>query len=269
MLLRTALLASTFAVCAAAPAFAEPVYNWTGFYVGANAGYGGDKFTYPVHGTYTDNVLVEAIDGDGDSPTHFAGKATQNSSGFLGGGQVGYDYQVGNWVLGAVADIDATNIEGKIAANGMAVGEGSASAHLGSKIDYMGTVRARVGMPIADGRFMPFVTAGFAYGQVTSSAALSYTQTGGSPTSFSASRHMTRTGWTVGAGADYAVTERVRFGVEYLYTDLGTHPLLQGSFDTGMIANQFTDGDGTIAGKIGVKTTANVVRVTLSYRFGG
>jgi outer membrane immunogenic protein len=265
--LRTALLASTFAVCAAAPAFAEPVYNWTGFYVGANAGYGGDKFTYPVHGTYTDN-FVEEID-DGDSLIHFAGKATQNSSGFLGGGQVGYDYQVGNWVLGAVADIDATNIEGKIAANGMAVGEGSASAHLGSKIDYMGTVRARVGMPIADGRFMPYVTGGFAYGQVTSSAALDFTPTGGSPTSFSASRRLDRTGWTAGAGVEYAVTDNIHFGVEYLYTDLGTHPLLQGSFDTGMIANQFTDGDGTIAGKIGVKTTANVVRVTLSYRFGG
>jgi len=146
MLLRTALFASTFAVCAAAPALAQPVYNWTGFYVGANAGYGGDKFTYPVNGTYTDN-FVEEVD-DGDSLIHFSGKATQNSSGFIGGGQVGYDYQFGQWVVGVVADIDATSIEGKIAASGMVVGEGSASAHPRSKIDYLGSMRARVGYPM-------------------------------------------------------------------------------------------------------------------------
>jgi outer membrane immunogenic protein len=268
-MLRTALLASAFAVCAAAPAFAAPAQSWTGFYAGVNAGYGGDAFKYPAHGTYTDVT----VDEDSDTTTNFNGTGSLTSSGYVGGGQAGYDYQLGGWVIGAVADIDATGIEGRGSISGSSVGNtnGSASAHISSKLDYLGTVRARVGLPIADGRFMPYVTAGMAYGQVNSSAAIDVVPAASensSPTHFAASRNLTRVGWTVGAGAEYAITPQITFGAEYLYTDLGTATVLSGSA-TATLGNLVSlgDGDGSISGALGVKTTANIMRVTLNYRF--
>jgi outer membrane immunogenic protein len=259
-MMRRILLASAFAVCAATPVLAAPTAsatNWGGFYAGVNAGFGGDKFSYPVNGTYAD--VVEDVDTD---ITSLHGTASQTASGALGGGQVGYNYQAANgWVLGLEADIDGSGVEGRTALSGAVTGDiaGGASGHISSKIDYFGTVRVRAGMPLADGRFLPYVTGGFAYGQTTSSAALSVTPDGGSTTSLSASRHLTRTGWTAGVGADYALTDRLSFRAEYLYVDLGTKTLLGGSTDV---------GDGVLSGKIGLKATANIMRVGVNYRFG-
>ena len=269
-MLRSILLASAFAACVAGPAMAAPAQTWTGFYVGVNAGFGGDKFTYPVNGTLTDL----SPDEDTDPVTSFSGSASQNSSGFLGGGQVGYNYQFSNgFVLGAEADIDASSIEGKVALLGASTGgiTGTAAAQLSSKLDYLGTVRMRAGWPVADGRFVPFISGGLAYGQVSSSASIGVTPGSGSGgTALSISQHSMRTGWTLGAGADYAITDKLSFRAEYLYVDLGTKTLLSGSSNLGQsIGDLFVigDSDETLAGSLGMKTTANIVRAAMNYRF--
>lgn len=260
---RTILLATAVSVCAVAPALAAPAHDWTGFYAGVNAGLGGDQFTYPVNGTYTN--MTEELDPD--TSTNLTGKASLTSSGFLGGGQVGYDQAIDNWVLGAVADVDGSTVQGKASVEGSASGVGDASAHIGSKLDYFGTVRARLGLPIEDGRFMPYITAGMAYGQVTSSIGATYTPSDGSATTYSASRSNTQMGWTAGAGADFAVTDHVRFGVEYLYADLGTQTVLSGSTGLGGLIGAIDGGDGSIAGRIRVHATDNVIRATMNYQF--
>jgi outer membrane immunogenic protein len=253
---RALLAASALAACAfAAPAFAAPANtpNWGGFYAGVNAGFGGDKFDYPASGSYAYS----------DTTVTGAGQASQTSSGFLGGGQLGYNYQApAGWVVGAEADIDGTGIKGETALSGSLAGAyaGTGSASIKSNLDYLGTVRVRVGYPIADGRFMPYATGGVAFGQVKSSASVDIKSDSSTLFAFDASRTSTRTGWTAGVGADYAITDRVSFRAEYLYVDLGTNNLLKGQYDV---------GDGTLSAALGLKSTANIVRVAVNYRFGG
>lgn len=160
------------ATVAKAPAMVPaPVFSWTGFYIGANAGYGWGSGT----------GLADAY---GVSP-----------QGWFGGGQVGVNYQFqNNIVAGLEADVDGGDISGN------ALG-------LSSKLDTFGTVRARLGY--AFGRVLPYVTGGFAWGSNTLDyGALSQSQT--------------HTGWTAGAGLEYALTDHWTAKTEYLYTDLGS-----------------------------------------------
>ncbi len=154
----------------AAAAAAPPVFSWTGFYIGANAGYAWGSGT-------------GAADAYGLNP-----------DGWLGGGQVGYNYQFQNNVLvGLEADVDAANIS-------------SSSGLASSKLDYFGTVRARLGY--AFDRVLPYVTGGLAWGN-NKITGLGYSQSN------------TSTGWTAGAGVEYALTNNWTAKAEYLYMDLG------------------------------------------------
>lgn len=177
-----------------------PAFTWTGFYVGANAGY--------AWGNVNANGIANVGDLDG----------------FTGGGQVGYNYQMGQFVLGAEADFQGADLN-----------TGNNLGLVRVKTEYYGTVRARVG--VAFDRFMPYITGGWAYGNVkTSIPAIG----------FSSDRSHTG-GYAVGAGLEYAVTNNIIAGVEYLYVDLGEKNIL---------------GAGT---KIG--TDFSVVRARLSYKF--
>ena len=184
-----------------APVYAPvPVFTWTGFYVGANAGYG--------WGNVNANGFANVGDLDG----------------FVGGGQVGYNYQMGQFVVGLEADLQAADLS-----------SGNNLGLVRVKTDYFGTVRARVG--VAFDRFMPYITGGWAYGNVkTSIPALA----------FSSDRSHTG-GYAVGAGLEYAITNNLIAGVEYLYVDLGEKSILN---------------TGT---KVG--TDFSVVRARLSYKF--
>lgn len=184
----------------AAPVYMPPAFSWTGFYVGANAGYG--------WGNVNANGFANVGDLDG----------------FVGGGQIGYNYQMGQFVLGLEADLQGADLS-----------SGNNLGLLNVKTDYFGTVRARVG--VAFDRFMPYVTGGWAYGNVkTSIPAIG----------FSSDRSHTG-GFAVGGGLEYAVTNNIIAGVEYLYVDLGEKNIL---------------GGGT---KVG--TDFSVVRARLSYKF--
>ncbi|MEP9378284.1 outer membrane protein [Aquabacter sp. CN5-332] len=152
-----------------APVVAPPAFSWTGFYIGANTGYswGSGK---------------DAIDG-------------VDPGGWLAGGQVGYNYQFQNNVLvGLEADIQGGDINGN--ANG-----------LDSKLDYFGTVRARLGY--AFDRVLPYVTGGLAYGRNTI-------------TEYGIDSSNTHVGWAAGAGLEYALTNNWTARAEYLYMDLGS-----------------------------------------------
>ena len=179
-----------------------PVFTWTGFYVGANAGY--------AWGNVNANGANVGRVGDLD--------------GFIGGGQVGYNYQMGQFVIGAEADFQGADLT-----------SGNNLGLVRVKTEYFGTVRARVG--VAFDRFMPYITGGWAYGNVkTSIPALA----------FSSDRTHTG-GYAIGGGLEYAFTNNLIGGVEYLYVDLGEKNIL---------------GAGT---KVG--TDFSVVRARLSYKF--
>jgi outer membrane immunogenic protein len=248
-MLRRVALASAAALGAAslmaAPAFAQSAdaWTWTGPYVGVNLGYGGGDFKYPFSGT---------TDRGGSNPV--TGRARQSSSGVLGGGQVGYNLEMPNGlVLGLETDIDAADIGGDSSLNSTAGFGAQAAGAVQSRINYLGTVRGRIGKPILDGRFLPYVTGGFAYGGVRNSANLD----GGG----FATNTQTQTGWTVGTGAEYALDRHLSFKVEYLYVDLGSRDLSNnfGAFNA--------PGLGLFNADVRENTNANVVRVGLNYRF--
>jgi opacity protein-like surface antigen len=130
-------------------------YNWTGFYVGANGGFGGDRFEYPFS--------FGSVPVLGLGPT--TGTSTLNSSGFFGGGQVGFNWQAGqSLVLGVEADFDDADIKGL--ANTSA---NTFSGNVGTKLDWFGTVRGRVGFLVTPQALL-YGTGGWAYGHTTSNA---------------------------------------------------------------------------------------------------
>ncbi len=228
------------------PVYVPPAFTWTGFYLGANLGFGGDRFVYPFS--------AGAVDGSAG----FGGSVSITSEGVLGGGQVGYNWEFpNNFVLGFETDFDGAAIRGKVTANaggGLGGGLFGAAAEIGSTINYIGTVRARAGY--AWDRFLVYGTGGFAYGRVTSSASATVgTDSGGGGGSISASQTSGRVGWTVGGGFEYAITQNLTVKTEYLYVNLGTPT----AFDQTLL--------GVVGVNVGEKTTANIVRAGLNYKF--
>jgi outer membrane immunogenic protein len=168
-----------------------PVYNWTGFYVGINGGGGWGR-------------------------SDFSAPLTSDSfrtSGGLVGGTLGYNYQVGQVVLGLEGDIDWSNIRGSGTCAGL-----SCSV----RNNWLGTVRGRLGY--AADRFMPYVTGGVAFGDIKTSVA-----------GFGDSSQ-TKAGWTVGGGIEAAIAGPWTAKVEYLYVDLGRGGSVLGS-DAGFKTN--------------------------------
>lgn len=175
----------------ATPVAAEAAaYDWTGPYIGINAGITTGDFDYSA--------------GPAGGPVLLDGSVS--GSGFIGGIQAGYDWQFGQWVVGAVADIAFANHEASLSAN---IGGGSISAD--SQLNYLGTVRARAGY--AFDRALVYGHGGFAYGETEQTVSFNGVDV------FNESN--SRTGWTIGAGLEYAITDRISFGTEYSYVDLG------------------------------------------------
>ncbi len=82
-----------------------PVFTWTGLYFGINGGFGGDRFEYP----FTIGGAIPALGITGP----ITGTSRLNSSGFFGGSQLGFNWQIAPaWVVGVEADFDAADIEG-------------------------------------------------------------------------------------------------------------------------------------------------------------
>ena len=127
----------------------------------------------------------------------------------------------------------------------------TANGEAGSHINYIGTVRGRVGYAVGD-RFLPYITGGLAYGSVSSYGAIA--TAGVLPFGVGASQTNTRVGWTIGAGFEYAITNNFTFKTEYLYADLGRSTLFS----------------GTVLGipaYVGERTTAHIVRAGINYKF--
>ena len=145
----------------APPIVVDPSYNWSGFYIGGNVGYGwGNADT-------SFNPLPSAVAFVNLAPTTLG----PDPQGVLGGVQAGYNWQAGKFVFGLEADIQASDIHGNavltpiIQNNGMPFpGAGFLSAS--QRIDWFGTVRARAGFTPVD-RLLLYVTGGLAYGNVS------------------------------------------------------------------------------------------------------
>jgi outer membrane immunogenic protein len=230
-----------------APAYLPPppLQMWTGFYVGLNAGgaWGANNAINMLSAPTGTNPNGSA----GDILTAWAIPSTVsesgilgggNSGGFIGGGQIGYNWQFSNiFVAGIEADIQGVaGSDGTTTGFGVAsVAGGSSSAGLpistnlsaSKRLDYLGTVRGRIGYLVAPS-LLAYVTGGLAYGGVNlKSSAASFapgidvlsglSAAWGSAGGFSD----TRAGWTVGGGLEWMFLPNWSAKVEYLYYDLG------------------------------------------------
>jgi outer membrane immunogenic protein len=176
---------------------APAMFDWGGVYFGAVAGYGWANSDILVH--------------DPDRET-----GSESYDGAVGGGFVGYNWQVGSFVGG---------FEGDIMASGMTWKEHQASI----ENTWNGTFRARAG--VAFGRFMPYATVGVAFGGIDLKIQ-------------GDSDSQTAVGWVAGGGAEVGLTDNLTFRTEYRYTDYGTdrYKVLDTNIDIGFDSSQVLAG---------------------------
>lgn len=173
------------------PPAPEETFSWTGFYAGLQVGYG-RNFDH----------AVESFTATG-APTGLVYDFAQY--GVTYGGKVGANYQYGMLVTGIEADLEGTNLKGGFV--DAPIGSG------GDKIKLQGSVRARLGL--AYDRVFVYGTGGLAFAQIESRYTFLATSTDEFFTDM-------RTGWTIGAGADVAVTPNWIIGLDYRHTDYGS-----------------------------------------------
>jgi outer membrane immunogenic protein len=225
-------IAGAFLLAAAAQAFAAdlpapgppppyvpavPYYNWTGFYLGIN---GGGAFG---NSNWTDPVDV--------APGNF------NVTGGLIGGTVGYNYQIGSWVLGVEGDGDWANL------SGTSFGGGCINVGCTTQSNWLATVRGRAGY--AWDRVFFYGTAGGAFANVQAAA-------GGLP--FNST---TQVGWTAGVGVEYAIWPNWTAKLEYLFVDLANASCPVGSCGA-------ADGISNTT----VSFNENIIRGGVNFKFG-
>ena len=279
-------LASAFAAdlpsrtYAKAPAMAAPAYNWSGWYGGLNAGWVGGS------GSANNDATIVSTSTAPENAEAMALGATNTagtSSGFIGGGQFGYNYQFSHLVVaGFEADIQGLSGAHKRSSSAIPLlddrereGAGIASVVTNSTttrdLSYLGTLRARIGV-LAVPSFLLYATGGLAYGGVKSDTTIAQSVTNTNfpppPTLTSGSFSGTRVGYVVGGGGEWMLSSNWSAKLEYLHYDLGS-----ATYATGGLANN-TDqtslkGDGTaaVATSSKVRFNDNIVRVGVNYHF--
>lgn len=213
-----AVTSSTYAADLGAPYAPTPVpYSWTGFYVGANGGYAmGDQKGQ----LYSSPCLIGcALTPD---TANFPDKSNVDINGGFGGGQIGYNWQVGHLLIGLETDFDWGSIKGSGTFNGVNSGGWEWDKRLDAKVDWFGTVRGRFGYTVTP-TLLLYGTGGFAYGQDSMGETVTQHSGVGGPVYVSGvgSFDETRVGWTAGAGFEYALSNNWSLKGEYLHVDLG------------------------------------------------
>jgi outer membrane immunogenic protein len=234
--------------------FAPPAFtpNWTGFYVGFNRGWG-----------WSNSTVTEVPTGS----TAIADIAPQSlrvsSSGGLLGGQIGYNYQIGGVVAGAEADLDAASIAGEqhtIFLSGRQ-SPNTDAIMAQQNVEWLGSVRARLGVPY--GATLFYATGGVAWEEVATNSLVSANtglDTFGDSATANSSR--TRTGYAVGAGAEWMIAPNWTVRAEYLYYGFSGK-----NVDATQIANN-CQTVGTCGVDIGTGgNSINAIRAGLSYKW--
>lgn len=208
-----------------------PVFNWTGFYIGANAGY--------AWGRSQATDIGSAV-GWGTQGTQWS----TDVNGFTGGLQAGWNVQMQNWVLGIEGDVGYLNLSAS-AIHPNACCAPPDTTLLSTRGGWFGTLRGRAGMLLS-----PTV---LVYG--TGGIILADTRTNVYRPSDMRTPNANTLGWTVGGGAEFAVDPRWSWKFEYLYYDLGTDRVADSVFVT-CGGPCFFD----------IKQTGHIVRLGLNWR---
>jgi outer membrane immunogenic protein len=178
-----------------------PYYDWSGFYVGAHIGFG----------------------------------STDGETGFLGGGQVGFNHQIGQWVFGVEGQISATSIKESASATIFDPQFGFITGRAEARLDWISTLAVRAGW--AFDRWLVYGKVGAAWAHVSADAVVS-----GGGMIVSASADDTVSGWVLGFGTEYALQNNWTAKIEYNMMDFGND--------------------------LGTDATVHVFKAGVNYRFG-
>jgi outer membrane immunogenic protein len=210
----------------AAPAVAPaPYFSWTGCYIGTHVGWGWGRKDF-------NGVL--------NSSSHIPVRSSVDTSGALFGGQLGCNYQLqNNFVIGLEGSVSGADI------NGFNIGTGCSSQLLRAKTDFLGSITGRIGWTGWNPAVLFYFKGGVAFAHDR------YEHT----TTFAVG-DQSRTGWTIGLGAEWAFAPSWTAFVEWDHYDFGTKSVTLTPFDDPGEIN-FLD----------VKQTVETVRIGVNYRF--
>jgi outer membrane immunogenic protein len=215
-----------------------PIFTWTGLYIGGQVGYawGSDP--------------IDVVDVLGGPNAFFNDKP----NGVLGGAHVGFNLQIPSWnwvsssgvVIGLEGTVDGSSLTGtRTSVTGVT---------MRIRTETQGSLRARIG--VAWDRLLIYGTGGAAFAGQDDT----YTTVFGTPFFINEKDSKTRTGWTVGGGFDYALTNNWSVGVEYRYSDFGRTT----DFPAVVFGTAVTDGNVLFTHHL----TQSQVQGILSYKFG-
>jgi|ERR1017187_6579009 outer membrane immunogenic protein len=229
--------------------------NWSGWYVGANAGYSWGR---------------SAVDYSQDpglffgSPPFGAGGSLSpdlSPKSFIGGGQFGFNYQSGVLVYGLETDFAWRNRTDSFVA---VLNSSNDTLTLTDEQNWVGTLRGRIGLsPATMNNWLFYVTGGLAYGRFEHS----FTQfcNAGCNQIRTLSDSVTKAGWTVGGGIEIALDRNWSVGAEYLYMNFGNDALsAPAAGPLPLFAFQLSLPNTSAS----FQDTSQVARLKLNYRFG-
>jgi outer membrane immunogenic protein len=225
-----------------APPPPPPAFSWTGIYIGAHIGSGWAT----VNQTGTATLI--------GFPTFANPSPPQNLNGFLGGGQIGFNYQVSQWVWGLEAQFSGTGLDTTSACGNGVTAISFNMCHV--KVDWMGTLAARLGWTVDHA--LIYVKGGAAvihdkYDYQFLTGALTLIPLD----NFSA----TNWGWMWGAGIEYALTNNWSAKIEYDYMQFGTKTYALPQLDA-LVRNQIAAPSSQE-----IKQQVHLIKFGVNYRF--
>lgn len=247
-----------------------PIATWTGLYVGVNAGgaFGGSSSAntsaydlYDLPGTAAGAAFATSANST----------AALSNSSFIGGGQIGYNWQFNNsFVVGLEADFQGVDGSANAASGGVGFDPLSGATPITTtqvqkSLDYLGTVRGRLGFLVTP-TLLVYATGGLAYGGANVNTSFSSVDAASvfAPGFGSGSVSSTQVGYTVGGGLEWMFAHNWSAKLEYLYYDLGTVTTAGTSLSgaNGAGAMQWAYAPATSA-----RFDGHIVRAGLNYHF--
>jgi outer membrane immunogenic protein len=200
-----------------APVITDPIYNWTGLYIGVNAGGAWGSSSSPTSTVFspTGYFLVENV-----PLVNAAGVQRIKPNGFTGGFEAGYNWQADNFVFGVEGDIGSFHLSGSTstaaAYSGKTCPNQCFTIMSSAGTDWLATTRGRVG--VATDNWLFFVTGGAAFTSLRGT----FSFADDNPTTEAVSLSNSKTGYVVGGGVEAGLWSRWSVKAEYLYVNFGT-----------------------------------------------
>ena len=256
----------------AAPAYIAPapIMTWAGFYIGLNAGatFGGNNTANIVSTSLLPgNAAAAALAALGTGA--FGNNNNGTNVAFIGGGQIGWNWQSGGFVAGLEADIQGIagrrNQQNNVTLGAVGGATILQTVPTGGQLQWLGTVRGRVGFAVSPS-WLLYATGGLAYGGVNSNNNNGFSQVsiaGPALAGFGVSDNRggnVRLGWTVGGGAEWMISQNWSVKAEYLYFDLGNRT-------SNGVAIDAVTGLTYLGYQTSQRTNGHIARVGLNYHF--